>query len=147
MKKKKEKEIKMDSFEVMITRTVEQMENMMRGKSPEFYNNVGMALGGLIIWNFSLILGLFINYNNMHWMVYLMTNICMICLSHHLGVEIGVYFGRLNGWWLDMEGAKKVYALQWENLKKVIEVVKEDIKENNVDLSEEEDDENSKKKD
>ena len=74
-----------------------------------------------------------------------MTNMCMICLCHHLGVEISVYFGRLNGWWQDVEGAKRVYALQWENLKKVIDLVKEDIKENYIDLSSDEEDDKTKK--
>ena len=72
-----------------------------------------------------------------------MTNMCIICLGHHLGVEIGLYFGRLNGWWTDIEGAKKIYAMQWENLKKIIEVIKDDIKENNMKAVDEESEEES----
>ena len=116
----------MDRFEVMLMRTTEHVQNMMKGKTPEFYNNFGMTIGGIFIWNLSLLLGVFVNVNKMHWLIYLLTNACIMVVGHHIGVETAIYFGKLNGWWSDVEGSKKVYKLQYEHLLKLVNEIKKD---------------------
>ncbi len=127
MNKLNGKEINMESFEDFVTQI--GLDGIMKGRSPEFYNNMAQALGGLMIWNISLILGLFINFNNMHWVVYMILNVMMLMLAHYIGVVLSLYFGRINGWWKDKDTAKMVYALQWESLKRLVKAVKKDINE------------------
>jgi len=130
MNKLKGKEINMDNFEDFVAQI--GLDGIMKGRSPEFYNNMAQALGGLLMWNISLILGLFINFNNMHWVVYMILNVMMLMLAHHIGVVLSLYFGRINGWWKDKDTAKRVYEMQWESLKKLAKAVKKDISDNNV---------------
>lgn len=143
MNKMNGKEINMDNFEDFVAQI--GLDGIMKGRSPEFYNNLAQALGGLLVWNISLILGLFINFNNMHWAFYMILNVMILMLAHHIGVVLSLYFGRINGWWKDEDTAKRVYEMQWESLKKLSEAVKKDISDNVYDSSS--DEEPSKKDD
>ena len=49
MNKLNGKEINMDSFEDFVAQI--GLDGIMKGKSPEFYNNLAQALGGLLMWN------------------------------------------------------------------------------------------------
>jgi hypothetical protein len=118
--------IDMNGMEDIFTMNIRRMERMMKGKSPEFYQNFGMTIGGLVIWNLSLLLGIFINVNKMHWLIYLLTNVCIMALGHHIGTETSIYFGKLNGWWEDEHGARKIYEAQYEHLKKMVYAIKRD---------------------
>ena len=52
----------MSEIEYMFTMNMGRIERMMRGHSPEFYNNLGQTIGGLFIWNISLLLKGFIYF-------------------------------------------------------------------------------------
>ena len=140
--------VDMSEIEDIFTMNMKRVERMMTGKSPEFYNNFGQTIGGLFIWNISLLLGIFINVNKMHWLVYLLTNVCIMALGHHIGTETSIYFGKLNGWWKDEEGARKIYEKQYEHLKKLVYQIKKDGEDGSCQLVEESsDDEDVNKKD
>ena len=80
----------------------------------------------------------------MHWLIYLLTNVCIMALGHHLGTETSIYFGKLNGWWKDEYGAKKIYEAQYEHLKKMVYEIKKDG-ENRTQFKISSDDEDVKK--
>ena len=81
----------------------------------------------------------------MHWLIYLLTNVCIMALGHHIGTETSIYFGKLNGWWKDEEGARKIYEKQYEHLKKLVYQIKKDGE--NELTEESSDDEDVNKKD
>ena len=66
-------------------------------------------------------------------------------VGHHIGVETALYFGRLNNWWGDVDGAKKVYKMQYEHLLKLVNQIKKDSENKLVEDSS--DDEGVNKKD
>lgn len=143
--------LNMSVMENMLVTNIERMERLLKGKSPEFYKNFAMDIGGLIIWNVSLFIGMFVDVNKMHWLIYLLTNVCIMFLGHHISVEMSLYFGRLNGWWDTPESAKAIYKEQYKHLKGLVnEIKKEKDRGNHIDanriLHESSDDEEVTKK-
>ena len=136
----------MASFEVMITRTIEQAENMMKGRSPEFYNNVGMTLGGLIIWNFSLILGMFINYNK-HALDGIFDDkyVYDMSVSSFGSRDISIFW-KIEWMVAGCRRSEKSICFTVGKFEKSYRLeMKEDIKENYIDLSSDEEDDKTKK--
>ena len=54
----------MSVMENMLVTNIERMERLLKGKVQNFIKNFAMGIGGLIIWNVSLFIGMFVDVND-----------------------------------------------------------------------------------